>query len=64
MKKKVINPKYLPAKLPILSTAVWYLLLEHFKLGNLWWGITGTLMGLIWILCIYAVSVQKFIDID
>jgi len=48
MSRTVIPWDALPAQLPVQTTAVVYLLLEHFDAPGLVWGVVGTLLALLW----------------
>lgn len=60
---KVVSRKNLPAKLPIYSTAVAYLLLDKFHAADWVWGVIGTLYTLIWIICIVAIVKQEQVEL-
>lgn len=49
--------------LPLLSTAVAYLLLDKFNASDLIWGIVGTVYFIIWIAAIIIVWKSEGIDI-
>ncbi|MFL9904628.1 hypothetical protein PQR71_41960 [Paraburkholderia fungorum] len=64
MKKiKVIKMKNLPARFPIIATIVWWMLLDHFHVPPVAWGVFYTLAGLIWIISIAAVFMQESVDV-
>ena len=48
-RKKVIKYGNMPTKLPVLQTAVGYLLLVKFDAAGWVWGIFGTLCFLLWL---------------
>jgi len=48
MSRIVIPWNALPAQLPVQTTAVVYLLLEHFDAPSWVWGVVGTLLALLW----------------
>lgn len=65
MKKiHVIKTKYLPIRLPLLSTAVAYLMLDKLNASALVYGIVGTIYALIWVLSIVGLAYQEQKDID
>ncbi len=60
---RVITPKRLPARLPILSTAVGWPLLDRFS-PPLWlWGAAGALSLIWWGLVLYALIAQELVDL-
>jgi len=50
MTRTVIPWGQLPAQLPTQTTALVYLLLEHFDAPGWVWGVVGTMLALIWVL--------------
>lgn len=54
MKLTVVKSSNLPATPPVLSTAVTFLLLDRFHSPGWIWGMVGTLIGILWILFVYA----------
>ena len=50
MTRTVIPWSQLPAQLPIQTTALVYLLLEHFNAPGWVWGVVCTMLALIWVL--------------
>lgn len=58
LNRRVIHGSHLPAKLPIIPTAVVWLLMDRFHAGQLAWGITITLLIIIWLICIWDVATQ------
>jgi hypothetical protein len=50
MTRTVIPWGQLPAQLPIQTTALVYLLLEHFDASGWVWGVVCTMLALIWVL--------------
>ncbi len=63
MKRFVILPKNMPARLPVWSTAVVWLLLDRLKPPEWVWGAVGFLMLTIWLILIYAVCTQETVDL-
>lgn len=63
MNRKVISFKNLPSRFPVLSTIVFYLLLDKLNSPGWLWGVVGTVMGLVWIGAIIAIWTQKQVDI-
>lgn len=63
MSTKVISVKNLPARLPITSTAVFYLLMDKFNASPAAWGVGITLVVILWIVCITAICMQEYVDV-
>lgn len=61
--RKVISYKNLPSKIPLLSSAVAYLLLEKFNAAGWVWGVFITLFSLIWIVMIYGLATEETTDV-
>lgn len=61
---KVLARKQLPAKLPILNTLVFYLILDKFHAPQWLWGAVGLLMLLTWGVCIYVIATQQQIELE
>jgi len=59
---KKIHFKNLPARMPLNSTAIAYLLLDKFKVSELFWGIAIAFYSFLWIA--YFVPLFKEEDID
>jgi len=60
---KVIKYENLPARKPLLFTAVLYLFLDKFNAPGYVWGICGTLMLLFWIGYFAKLYKQEKVDI-
>lgn len=58
-KKKVIAYKYTPVRLPITFTIVWWLVLDRIHATELFWGIAGTLIVIVWIVSIIAMIKEE-----
>jgi len=56
---KVIAYKQLPARLPIIATLVWYLILDHLQVPSWIWGVAGTVFALVWIESIASLWLQE-----
>ena len=56
-----IGFQYLPAKLPVSSTAVTWLLLDRFQAPQWAWGAAGVWFLLVWIICLVAVWNQNLV---
>ncbi len=52
--RKVLKREYLPSRLPFLSTAVWWLLLDRLGAPGWAWGASGVLLALFWGVVIFA----------
>lgn len=59
MTRTVIPWNALPAQLPVQTTAVVYLLLEHFDAAGWVRGVVGTLVALLWAGAIIRMWNQK-----
>ena len=58
-KLEVISYKYLPTRLPITFTMCVYLLMDKFQPSQLWQGVFYSIMVIIWLIAIIAISSQK-----
>ena len=63
MSTKVISAKNLPARLPIFSTAVFYLLMDNLNASPVAWGVGITLVVILWIVAIIAICTQEHVDV-
>lgn len=63
MSTKVISVKNLPARLPITSTAVFYLLMDNLNASPVAWGVGITLYAILWVICITAICMEERVDI-
>ena len=59
---KVLHPRHLPTKLPILTTAVIYLVMDKFHPAGWVWGVVITLLVIYWIASIVALGRDKFVS--
>lgn len=55
--------KNLPARPPVLLTAVTWLLLDRLDASGLWWGVAITLLALIWINQIVGMVREDHVDV-
>jgi hypothetical protein len=62
MKRKVISQKSLPVRIPLLSTAVLYLLLDKFSAPEWVWASVGTLWGLLCVTAVIMLFTQETVD--
>jgi len=60
---KVISSRCLPAKLPLMSSIVIWLLLDRLHCDQWVWGAVGVMFAFLWVLAIYLVWSQKQVDI-
>lgn len=60
-KRKEINPKYLPTRLPIVSTAVLWLLLDRMAAPQWLWGAAGLFVLAWWAAAIYVILRVEFV---
>lgn len=63
MSTKVISAKNLPARLPIISTVVFYLLMDNLNASPVAWGVGITLVVIFWIIAITAICMQEHVDV-
>lgn len=63
MSTKVISAKNLPARLPINSTVVFYLLMDNLNASPVAWGVGITLVVILWIAAITAICTQEHVDV-
>lgn len=47
--KKVLHPFQLPTRAPVQTTAVAYLLLDHFNASGFVWGVVAVFVALLWL---------------
>jgi hypothetical protein len=59
MTRTVIPWDHLPAQLPSQTTALVYLLLEHFDAPGWVWGVVGTLLVMVWVAAGYRMWTDK-----
>lgn len=62
-KKNVLSNNSLPARLPVVFTAVVYLLLDKFQAAEWVWGAAGLFLVLLWIFTFIAKSHEEHIDL-
>jgi hypothetical protein len=62
-KPKVVAHKNLPAKLPIVGTMVWWMVLDKLQAPGWLWGVAGTLGVVFWAFSITALYLQDSQDI-
>lgn len=60
MKKQKVDYKYLPPRVPLVDTCVAYLILKHFNANGIAYGITGTILALIWLGFVLDVVQSEF----
>lgn len=60
---KVIAVKNLPARLPIQFSAIVWLLADRLNMAGWAQGVTYTLLGVLWGVCVYGVATQEQTDI-
>lgn len=61
--KNVLSRNSLPAQLPIMATAVAYLLLDKFQPPEWVWGAVGLFFVLVWIAAIRAILQERQVDL-
>ena len=62
-KAKVVKVANLPARFPIVATAVWWMLFDRLHAPPLAWGVFYTLAAIIWVISIFAVFNQESVDL-
>lgn len=63
MSHRVLSWKQLPARLPITSTIVWYLFLDHLHAPSWIWGVMGGWFVLVWAVAINLAIEQEPVEI-
>ena len=61
--EKVISVKNLPARFPVLTTAVSYLYLDKYNAAGWVWGVVGTVLAILWILVVIVKAYEEETDI-
>lgn len=64
MTHKVIAPKQTPARLPLNSTAICYLLLDRLSAPGWLWGVMGTLFVIVWAVSLFSLFTQKSVELS
>lgn len=59
MSRTVIPWDQLPARLPIQTTALVYLLLDRWSAPGWVWGVVGTVLALFWVLAVVRMYTDK-----
>lgn len=63
-KQRVISRKSLPAKLPIWTTVLMFLLLDRFNAPGWVWGGMGVIFAIAWIVSVYQTFwLEKDVDL-
>lgn len=60
---KTISRKNLPARLPIVHTALAILLLDYYDAPQWLYGVIGCILVMLWIAAIYTKSKEKEVDL-
>lgn len=64
MKKiKTIKRGNLPTRLPVSLTLITYMGLDTYKAPGWIWGALGIVFLLLWVISIYAICIEKQVDI-
>ena len=63
MKNEVIAFKNLPSRLPVIQSIVFWLLLDRVQPPRWCWGVIGTVLAFIWVVCLVGFFKQKEVDI-
>jgi hypothetical protein len=61
--RKVISPKNLPSRLPIVLTFMLYIILDKFNAPQWLWGGLGSIIVALWILIIIARYHEEEVDL-
>jgi hypothetical protein len=61
-KRKVLDRKRLPARLPLFQSIVCWLALKHWNAPEWLYGVLGVVFLIYWIASIYAFYTQKEVD--
>lgn len=64
MKRKALDRKNLPCSLPTSSTAIAWLLLDRFSAPGWLWGVSLTLLAILWIASIYDVFTCEKVELQ
>lgn len=59
MQRLVVAHKYLPSRFPVIGTALWLHLLDYYNCPGWAWGVSITLLVIIWIVVLIAIVTQK-----
>lgn len=62
-KKKVIKVGNLPTRLPLLTTAVSWLILDRIQAPSWLFGSVGTILFIIWVTALHSMLTERKIDI-
>lgn len=62
-RRKVLDAKQMPTRLPMIGTLVWYLILDKFDAPGWLWGVMGTLFVLLWIAAVVGIWTQDSVEI-
>lgn len=54
-KRKVVSYKHLPAKFPVTTSVVTWLLLDRIHASGVLWGVGGTIIAIAWVASILEV---------
>lgn len=60
---KVVSMKRIPARFPILSSAVAWLWMDYYHVSSVWRGATYTVGGLVWVVTCVELVRQEQIDL-
>jgi hypothetical protein len=62
-KRKVISKKNLPTNLPLVSSLVFWLVLDKLNAPGWAWGVVATLMIILWIVSIIDIFIREDFEI-
>lgn len=61
--RKVIKRSNFPTRLPVISTAIIYLLLKECNAPDWLWGAVGAIMLIIWVTSFWFLIIEEDVDI-
>jgi hypothetical protein len=61
---KVVRRTSLPARIPVSPTLLSWLLLDHFKSPGWIWGVTGTLIAMLWVGWVICIIRETETDVE
>lgn len=61
--RKIIASKNMPYRLPLISTLVWWLVMERLSAPGWLYGVLGTLLAIAWIVAIVDLATNEEVDV-
>ena len=62
-KSKVINPKNLPLRPPLIGTLVWWLVFDKLDVPGWGWGVMGTLLAVVWAVWVFEFFTRDLVNV-